>query len=158
MLVLHTDYDSQAAWPTTLNLASVSPAERVRAPRSRLLQHHGQYGDFTILPWAEHTHTQMKNLCVFSVLHRRFADGYEALLCAKLVGRFRRAPGQFSGFFQLLCHLSQGCNKVAWGAVGAAVVITLITITVVYVSSKWKLTGPCVCVTVSVYFQLERSV
>lgn len=36
------------------------------------------------------------------------------------------------------------------GAVGAAVVITLITIMAVYVSSKWKLTGPGVCMRLTV--------
>lgn len=37
----------------------------------------------------------------------------------------------------LLCHLSQGCsNKVMWGVIGAAVVITLITIPAVIYNSK----------------------
>uniref|UniRef100_A0A8C9ZJ26 Fibroblast activation protein, alpha n=1 Tax=Sander lucioperca TaxID=283035 RepID=A0A8C9ZJ26_SANLU len=38
-------------------------------------------------------------------------------------------------FLQLLCHLSQGCSKVLWGVIGAAVVITLITIPAVYFKS-----------------------
>lgn len=59
-------------------------------------------------------------------------------------------------FLQLLCHLSQGCNKVVWGAVGAAVVITLITIMAVYVSSKLKL-RVCTRATVCLCFQSERS-
>uniref|UniRef100_A0A665UEW6 Dipeptidyl peptidase 4-like n=1 Tax=Echeneis naucrates TaxID=173247 RepID=A0A665UEW6_ECHNA len=39
--------------------------------------------------------------------------------------------------FVCVCHLSQGCNKVLWGLLGTAVVITLITIPAVYYSSKF---------------------
>lgn len=101
---------------------------------------------FPILQWAEHQQPQKTSVCLRGCIG--VCGRNEAKLCAKLVRRFRRVSGHFSGFLQLLCHLWQGCNKVAWAAVGAAVVITLITITAVYVSSKWKLTGPCVCVCV----------
>lgn len=39
-------------------------------------------------------------------------------------------------FFCNFCVTFQGCSKVLWGAVGAAVVITLITVTAVYLNSK----------------------
>lgn len=49
--------------------------------------------------------------------------------CCVLSEDFYRLP--------LLCHLSQGCsNKVMWGVIGAAVVITLITIPAVIYNSK----------------------
>uniref|UniRef100_A0A665UH24 Dipeptidyl peptidase 4-like n=1 Tax=Echeneis naucrates TaxID=173247 RepID=A0A665UH24_ECHNA len=38
--------------------------------------------------------------------------------------------------FVCVCHLSQGCNKVLWGLLGTAVVITLITIPAVYYSKS----------------------
>ncbi|XP_068429138.1 dipeptidyl peptidase 4 [Clinocottus analis] len=50
---------------------------------------------------------------------------------------------------QLLCHLSQGCSKVLWGLIGAAVVITLITISAVYYS---KSDGPKRKFTLEDYF------
>lgn len=49
-----------------------------------------------------------------------------------------------SGFSRNLCvTFSQGCNKVLWGVIGAAVVITLITIPAVYFSSKLQPPGLC---------------
>uniref|UniRef100_A0A8C9ZJE2 Fibroblast activation protein, alpha n=1 Tax=Sander lucioperca TaxID=283035 RepID=A0A8C9ZJE2_SANLU len=45
-------------------------------------------------------------------------------------------------FLQLLCHLSQGCSKVLWGVIGAAVVITLITIPAVYFSKSDRAKRP----------------
>lgn len=47
-------------------------------------------------------------------------------------------------FSRNLCvTFSQGCNKVLWGVIGAAVVITLITIPAVYFSSKLQPPGLC---------------